>query len=60
MVKFDDFIASCTRHEEPTCPDKKSANKRDGWITLDMTLHQVVIVEKNQLLGLLVVQRIEF
>ena len=50
VIEFDDIIPSCTCHEQPAFPYKKPADEGDRWIALDMTLHQVVVIEENQLL----------
>lgn len=59
VVKLDDVVTSCARHEEPAGPDQETANQSDGWVALDVVLHEVLVVEQDQLLRLLVLQRVE-
>ena len=57
VVEFNDIVPSCTGHEQPAFPDEKPANEGDRWVALDMTLHQVMVIEENQLLCLFIIQR---
>ena len=59
MVKLDNVVACRTSHKEPASPDKKTTDERDRRIRLRVVLHQVVVVDENQLLCLLIIQRVE-
>ena len=56
MVEFDDIVPSRTCHEQPAFPDEKTADEGDRWVALDMTLHQVMVIQEDQLLCLFIVQ----
>lgn len=54
VVELDDIVASCASHEEPARPDQETSDQSDGWVALNVILYEVLIVEKDQLLRLLV------
>ena len=56
MVELNNIVARSAGHEEPAGPDEQTTDECNGRVALDVSLHKVVIVQHNELLGLLVIE----